>query len=119
MDHLIVAKNILRYLKGSLDHGIFYPSNNPGSLLTFIDADWIGDPNSRRSTSGILYKLGSAPIAWLSKLQPSVSLSSTEVGYCVLSEATRNITYLRRLFTELNFAENNPTPLYCDNLNSI
>jgi hypothetical protein len=119
MDHLIAAKNILRYLKGNLDHGIFYPSNNPGNLLTFTDADWARDPDSRHSTSRILYKLGTAPIAWSSKLQPSVSLSSTKAEYHVLSEATRNITYLCRLFSELNIAEDGPTSIYCDNLSSI
>jgi hypothetical protein len=46
MIYLIVAKNILRYLKGSLDHGIFYPSQNPRILLTFIDADWAGNVDS-------------------------------------------------------------------------
>jgi hypothetical protein len=119
MNHLITSKNILRYLKGSLDHGIFYPSDNLGNLLTFTDADWAGDLDSCRSTSGILYKLGNAPIAWSSKLQQSVSLSSTEAEYRVLSEATRSITYLRRLFQELNIGNDNPIPIYYNNISSI
>jgi hypothetical protein len=119
MNHLIAAKNILRYLKGSLDHGIFYPSDNPKNLCTFIDADWTGDLDSRHSTSSILYKQGNAPIAWSSKLQQFVSLSSTKAKYRVLSEATRNITYLRRQMQELNLGENTPTPIYCHNISSI
>jgi hypothetical protein len=119
MDYMIIAKNILRYLKGSLNHGIFYPLNNPGNLLIFSDVDWAGDLDSQRSTSGILYKLRNAPIAWSSKLQQFVSLSSTEVKYRILSEATRNITYLRRLFHELNIRQDKPTTIYCDNICSI
>jgi hypothetical protein len=48
-----------------------------------------------------LYKYGDTPIAWSSKLQPSLALSSIKAEYRVLSEAARNITYLRCLYDEL------------------
>ena len=51
--HLVAAKRILRYLRGTLDHGLYYTSG-PTSLSAFINADWAGDPNDRRSTSGLL-----------------------------------------------------------------
>jgi hypothetical protein len=117
--HLTAAKNILRYLKGTLDYGIFYPSHDNCNLSVFTDADWVGEVDSRRSTSGILYKIGTAPVAWSSKLQPTLSLSSTEAEYRVLSEAARNITYFRRLLNELRIGDKAPTPIFCDNLSSI
>ena len=67
--HLTTAKNILQYLKGTLDYGIFYSSDDNGELLVYTNADWVGETNSWRSTLDILYKLGSSPIAWFSKLQ--------------------------------------------------
>ena len=114
--HLTAAKNILWYLRGTIDHGIFFPANDTGELSVFIDAEWAGETDSRRSTSGILYKLGSSPIAWSSKLQPTFRLSSTEAKYRVLSEATRNATHFRRLLDELKIGNSSPTPIFCDNL---
>ena len=119
LEHLVAAKNILRYLKGTLNYCLFFPFSDTGGLHTFTDADWAGDSDSRRSTSGVLYKFGNSPIAWSSKLQPTIALSSTEAEYKVLSEAARNITYLRRLFNELQIDVQTPTPILCDNLSSI
>jgi hypothetical protein len=119
LEHLLVAKNILRYLKGTLDYAILYSTLDSGKLTVFSDVDWGGDKDSRRSTSGILYKLGSAPISWSSNLQPTIALSSTEAEYRTLSEATRNITYLRRLLKELGLGDEYPTSIMCDNINSL
>ena len=58
--HLTAAKRVLRYIRGTLDHGLFY-TPGPISLSTFFDADWAGDPNDRRSTSGLLVYLGTTP----------------------------------------------------------
>ena len=119
--HMIAAKNILWYLKGTLDHGpgIFYPTNDTGDLSVYTDADWAGETDSRRSTSGILYKFGSSPFAWSGKLQPTLALSSTEAEYRVLSKAACNITYFRRLLEELKIGSSSPTPIFCDNISSI
>jgi hypothetical protein len=80
LQHLLAAKHILRYLKGTLNYGIFYSTTDQGKLHTFTDADWAGDVDTHRSTSGILYKFGSTPISWSNKLQPTIALSSTEAG---------------------------------------
>ena len=54
-------------------------------LVGYSDADWAGDIDSRRSTSGYCFKLGSGLISWKSKKQNSVSTSSTEAEYIVPS----------------------------------
>ena len=64
--HLTAAKRILHYLRGTLDHGLFY-TPGPISLSAFSNADWAGDPNDRRSTSGLLVYLGHNPITWSAK----------------------------------------------------
>nr|XP_028952439.1 uncharacterized protein LOC114822278 [Malus domestica] len=52
-----------------------------GYTKAFSDADWAGDPNDRRSTTGLMVFLGNKPISWSSKKQQTVSKSSTEVEY--------------------------------------
>jgi hypothetical protein len=67
--HLTAAKHILNYIRGTLDHGLFY-TPGPISLSAFSDADWAGDPNDRRSTFGLLVFLGHNPITWCENHDP-------------------------------------------------
>ncbi|XP_048426878.1 uncharacterized mitochondrial protein AtMg00810-like [Pyrus x bretschneideri] len=78
--HFTAIKRILRYLKGTLHHGI-YCSNGPLQLKAFSDADWAGNPNDRRSTTSLAVFLGNNPISWSSKKQLTVSRSSTKAEY--------------------------------------
>ena len=71
--HLEAAKRVLRFVKGTLLHGIHF-SPRPLTLSAFIDADWVGDPSYRRSTAGLLVFLGFSPISWSSKSGPSLSI---------------------------------------------
>ncbi|KAI5317461.1 hypothetical protein L3X38_037168 [Prunus dulcis] len=66
--HVVAVKRILRYLKGTIDFGIWF---KPGLLHLHAnsDADWAGDPNHRRSVSGFIVYLGFSPISWASKKQ--------------------------------------------------
>jgi hypothetical protein len=73
----MAAKRILRYLKGTLHLGISFKLG-PLTLSAFTDADWAGDPDDRRSTSGLLVYLGPNPITWSAKKQLIVSRSSTK-----------------------------------------
>ena len=61
-------KRLLRYVKGTVDQGIVFPKTGRSGLqlTVFSDADMVGDIDGRRSTSGVLIFLGSAPILWLS-----------------------------------------------------
>ena len=104
VEHFKAAKKILRYLSGTMDYGTFFLDNNNTEYHTYADADWGRDVDSRRSTSGILHKLGDSCIFWSSKLQPTVSLSSTEAEYRVLSDAAKDIIYFRRILTKLGLA---------------
>src|SRR5438876_10168660 len=70
--HLVAAKRILRYVKGTLSYGLFYKQNVNFSLTGFVDADWAGDVNDRRSTTGFCFNTGSAAISWCSKKQGTV-----------------------------------------------
>uniref|UniRef100_A0A2N9HLR0 Reverse transcriptase Ty1/copia-type domain-containing protein n=1 Tax=Fagus sylvatica TaxID=28930 RepID=A0A2N9HLR0_FAGSY len=116
--HLIAAKRILRYVKGSLSSGLLF---QPGSLnlQAYADADWAGDPIDRRSTSGYVVFLGSTPITWVSKKQCTVSRSSTEAEYRSLASATAEVFWIRMVLKDLGIFLPNPPILWCDNLSAL
>ena len=60
-------------------------------LNAFSDADWAGDVNTRRSTTGYVVMLNNGAIAWRSKRQVTVALSTTEAEYMALAEATKEL----------------------------
>jgi hypothetical protein len=116
--HLAVAKRILRCIKGTLHHGIaFTPS--PIQLSVYTDANWAGDPDDRRSTSGYLVYLGSNPITWSAKKQPTVSRSSTKSEYRVLAIASAELCWIHKLLKDLGIYLSHTPILWCDNVSTL
>ena len=62
--HHVAVLRILRYLKGTLFHGLFYSAQSPLVFHAFSDADWAEDPTDRKSTTGYCFLLGSSLISW-------------------------------------------------------
>ncbi|KAE8705491.1 PLAC8 family protein [Hibiscus syriacus] len=79
--HLEAVRRILRYVKSKIDYGLLYKKGENCKLVGYYDADYAGDHDTRRSTTGYVFKLGSVTISWCSKRQPTVSLSTTEADY--------------------------------------
>ena len=77
--HLIVAKHVMRYLKGTIDFGLYYDRDHDYRLYGYTDSDWEGSAAYKKITSGGCYYLGSAMISWFSKKQSIVALSTAEV----------------------------------------
>mmetsp|Transcript_28739 Transcript_28739/g.67115 ORF Transcript_28739/g.67115 Transcript_28739/m.67115 type:complete len:206 (-) Transcript_28739:135-752(-) len=117
------AKHLLRYLKGTPDHGPTYgrPADKRtlNRLYGFTDSDWAADPDTRRSVGAFVLFLNGAPVAWRSKLQPSVALSTCEAEYMAASKAGTEVVWLRRLLAGLGFPQLLPTVLYEDNQAAI
>ena len=87
--------------------------------MTFADADYAGDVDSRRSTSGMVVKMGSGAISWASRLQPVVTLSTTEAEYISATAAAQEILWLRNLFKEIGYEVEGASSLYLDNQSAI
>ncbi|XP_024164445.1 uncharacterized mitochondrial protein AtMg00810-like [Rosa chinensis] len=117
-DHLHAAKRVLRYIKGTLDHGIIFRRGtslglpltlqahgdvDPAvSLQAYSDADWAGDPNDLKSTTGFVILLNQSPISWCSKKQAAVSGSSTEAEYQCMADTTSELQWLIHLLQDLH-----------------
>jgi hypothetical protein len=101
-----------------LTHGfLFRPSSL--ALQAYADADWAGNPDDRRSTSGYVVFLGSTPITWVSKKQSTVSCSSTEAEYRSLASAITEVFWIRMVLKDLGVFLPDPPLLWCDNLSAL
>jgi hypothetical protein len=75
--HLLAVKRIFRYLKETMIYGLWYPKNQNFQLSIYLEDDWANCVDERKNMSGGAFFLGSL-VAWLSKKQGSISLSTTE-----------------------------------------
>lgn len=85
--HWKAVKQILRYLKGTVEFGLEYTSGGDGKLLGFCDSSLADDVDNRRSTSGMVFYVNSNVISWASQKQKSVALSSCEAEFMAATAA--------------------------------
>ncbi|GJT13598.1 retrovirus-related pol polyprotein from transposon TNT 1-94 [Tanacetum coccineum] len=116
--HLNAVKRIIRYLKGTVHQGLWYPKDSSIALTAFAYADHVGCQDTRRSTSGSMQLLGDRLVSWSSKRQKSSAISNTEAKYIALSGCCAQILCMRSQLTDYRFGFNK-IPMYCDNKSAI
>lgn len=117
--HYAAVLRILRYIKGTLFHGLFYSALSSLTLHAYSDADWAGDPTDRRSTTGYCFFLGDSLISWRSKKQTVTARSSTEAEYRALADTAQELLWLRWLLEDMGVNHSTATLLHCDNHSAI
>lgn len=119
-EHFTHAKRILRYIKDTTELKLEYRKNKDADILVgYADADWAGDRNDYKSTSGYVFKLNGNTVSWTSRKQDTVSQSSTESEYIALAEAINEADWIRDLLNELNIKSENPITIHEDNQSCI
>ncbi|GJR93500.1 ribonuclease H-like domain-containing protein [Tanacetum coccineum] len=117
--HFSALKRILRYLQGTLDHGLQLFSVSTTSLVASSDPDWASCPTTRRSTSGYCVFLGNNLLSWSTKRQPTLSRSSVEAEYRGVANVVAETCWLRNLLRELHTPLSSATLVYCDNVSVV
>lgn len=112
------AKRVLRYLRGTNKHGLLYESGQL-TIKGFVDSDYAGDINDRKSMSGFCIKLGNATCTWGSKKQPTVALSTCEAEYHAMTLSAKETVWIRRVISDAGFQVHNPTSVNSDNQSAI
>ena len=117
--HWTAAKRILRYLKGTINHGLTFTRCNEFPVQGFSDADWAGDTDSRRSTTGYVFTAMGTPISWRSKLQRVVALSSCEAELIAIVDAAKEAVWMRKALRGYNLMLDAPLTIHEDNQGTI
>ena len=123
LQHHGAIKWILRYLAGMKNLGITYrntpdETDNNNLFHGYADATF-ANTNDHKATTGYVFLRSGGVIMWKSKKQTVIALSSTEAEHVALSEAGCKATWLRNLYSELGFPQNNPTIIKGNNDGSI
>jgi hypothetical protein len=116
--HLEIARDRpLRYLKGTIDHGmVFAPGTGQWILSGQADADFAGDHETSRSTTGYFSKLGEyGSISYHSALERKISTSTQQAETYALASHIKDTTWIRHLLHDLGCAQTSPTPVDTDN----
>jgi hypothetical protein len=87
--HMVTAKHILRYVRGTIAYGLRYTSSGGVMLHGYTYSDWMISTVDRKSTSRYCFSLGSAMISWSSRKQGSIAQTIAEAEYIAASAATR------------------------------
>ncbi|GJR66304.1 hypothetical protein Tco_0012369 [Tanacetum coccineum] len=116
--HLKEVKRIFRYLRGTINMGLWYPKGSGFDLTAFSDVDHAGCVDTRKSTSGGIQFLGDKLVSWMSKKQDCTAMSSAEAEYVALSASCAQVMWMRTQLQDYGF-NYNKIPLYCDSQSAI
>nr|KYP57482.1 Retrovirus-related Pol polyprotein from transposon TNT 1-94 [Cajanus cajan] len=117
--HAKVAKRILRYLKGTENYGILYKRGGIEELQAYTDSDYAGDLEDRKSTSGYVFIMSGGSVAWSSRKQPIVTISTTEAEFIAAAGCACQAVWMRRVLKELGYKQEGSTVIKCDNYSTI
>jgi hypothetical protein len=93
--HLQTVKKIFRYLKGTLDYGLWYPKCEDFTLKPHIDVDWEGCIDDQKIKSGGVFFVGNCLVSWLSKKKSSISLSTKYVEYIATTTCCTKFIWMK------------------------
>ncbi|KAH9685484.1 hypothetical protein KPL70_013981 [Citrus sinensis] len=116
-EHWITVKRILRYIRGTSDVALCY-GGSEFIVRGYVDSDFAGDLDKRKSTTGYVFSLAGAAVSWVLKLLTVVALSTTEAEYMAATQACKEAIWIQRLLEELGHKQQK-IPVFCDSQSAL
>ncbi|XP_062080396.1 uncharacterized mitochondrial protein AtMg00810-like [Humulus lupulus] len=101
--HVTAVKRIIRYVNDTQEYGIWYSNETNSNLFCFSVADWAGNTDDRKSTSGGCFYMGNNLVSWHSKKQNSISLSTVEAEYIAAGSCCTQLLWMKQMMTDYGF----------------
>ena len=118
VSHLNAVKRVIKYVNRTCDYGLFYNKESNLSLPGFSDSDWAGNIDDRKSTTGGCFYVGANLVAWMSKKQNSISLSTAEAEYIAAGSCYSQLLWMKNVLTDYGISQDTMV-VYCDNSSAI
>ncbi|XP_065632028.1 secreted RxLR effector protein 161-like [Quercus suber] len=116
--HMIALKRIIKYVKAIADFGVWYSKDTNYALAGYSNANWAGNANDRKSTSGGCFYVGNNLVFWISKKQNSISLSTAKAEYIAAGSCCTQLLWMQKLLLDYGILQEHLT-IYCDNTSAI
>ena len=126
-EHIVALKRLLRYLKGTANHGLKYDFS-PAALAAggklgvygFNDAAHADCPDTMRSTLAYVFFFCGCPISWHTKLHSVITTSTNHSEYCAAAKAAKEAKWWEKLLSEIGFGRFvKPVDLFSDSKGCI
>jgi hypothetical protein len=118
-EHWTAIKHVFQYLKGTKHNGITYKAGDKIEIEVFADTDFANCADTL-SVGGYALVINGSCITWSSKKQRTMALSTTEAEYIALTEAAKEVVWIRKLLIDLGFdITNDPMLIKSDNLSAL
>nr|GEW98500.1 zinc finger, CCHC-type [Tanacetum cinerariifolium] len=112
-------RQVLRYVKGTKDHGITYQHNGGNKIHGYSDSSYGVNTQERKGTTDIIFYYGESPISWSTQKQATVALSSCESEFIAATAAATQALWLKRLLRRLTNTEEDKVTIKVDNKSAI
>ena len=111
--------HVMGYIKNTLDYGLTYSRESDLSPIAFVDADYGGCKDTRRSTSGYVFLMAGGAVSWSSKRQATVALSTVEAEYVAMSRCAQQMAWMHSWLDEIDIKYSLPGIIKGDNRGAI
>jgi hypothetical protein len=115
--HWEAALGVVRYLVRIANYSLTFGGSSE-TLVGYYDTDYIGDLDSRRSTTRYVFLMFGGAVSWSSRLQPTVVVSTVEAEYLSAGQAVKEVLWFRKLGADLGLNLGH-VQIYCDNQGTI
>src|SRR5271168_2320015 len=119
IEHWSALMHVLGYIKNTLNYGITYSRDADFSPHAYVDADYGGCRDTRRSTSEYVFIMAGGPVTWSSKRQTTVALTTVEAEYVAMSRCAQQMVWMQNWLDEVELDHNLPGIIKGDNRGAI
>ena len=111
--------HVVGYIKNTLDYGLTYSRDADLTPLSYVDADYGGCRDTKRSTSGYIFTMAGGPVTWSSKRQATVALSTVEAEYVAMSRCAQQMMWMQAWLDEVAIEHDLPGIIKGDSRGAI
>ena len=118
-EHWNALMHVIGYIKSTIDYGLTYSRDGDLSPMAFVDADYGGCRDTRKSTSGYVFTMAGGAVTWSSKRQATVALSTVEAEYVAMSRCAQQMVWMQSWLDEVTIEHEMPGVIKGDSRGAI